>query len=277
MTKRKKITAEEKIRIAKFCSNGAVSLNAAAERLGVHQSIVDDWVRLYQTEGIAAFLPRKGNRRYDPALKETAVKDYLSGICIPGFCVFASKAVENYAEMGIMVYIPISKETAMKKIIVTVMLLALLCGCGAQAPAQESTEPSVETTAPATLNIAALYTQLEALGMPEMVELDEGLRLDLYGIRSEEVKQVKVVICTENLRADELWLIEAVDAQAAEHIKTLAEGRIKQKDAESITYSPEQNAIVKKSVVLVEGNFLFFICSPDVDKMVDVVNTALGK
>lgn len=163
----------------------------------------------------------------------------------------------------------------MKKMIVIVMLLALLCGCGAQAPAQESTAP--KATAPAALDIAALYTQLEALGMPEMVELDEGLRLDLYGIRSEDVKQVKVVICTENLRADELWLIEAVDAQRAEHIKTLAEGRIKQKDAESITYSPEQNAIVKKSMVLVEGNFLFFICSPDVDKMVNVVNTALGK
>ena len=79
MSKRKRIKSEEKIRIAKACINGSVSLNAAAEQLGVHQSVVDDWVRLYQTEGIAAFLPREGNRRYDPILKEAAVKDYISG------------------------------------------------------------------------------------------------------------------------------------------------------------------------------------------------------
>jgi len=79
MCKRKRIKAEEKIRIAKACITGTISLNAAAEQLGVHQSMVDDWVRLYQTEGSTAFLPREGNRRYDPVVKEMAVKDYLSG------------------------------------------------------------------------------------------------------------------------------------------------------------------------------------------------------
>ena len=79
MSKRKRIKAEEKIRIAKACASGVIGLNAAADQLGVHQSVVDDWVRLYQTEGLASLLPRKENRRYDPVLKETAVKDYLSG------------------------------------------------------------------------------------------------------------------------------------------------------------------------------------------------------
>ena len=79
MSKRKRIQAEEKIRIAKACTNGTIGMNAAADQLGVHQSVVDDWVRLYQTEGIESLLPRKENRRYDPMLKERAVKDYLSG------------------------------------------------------------------------------------------------------------------------------------------------------------------------------------------------------
>lgn len=78
MSKRRKIKSEEKIRIAKACISGTMSFNAAAEQLGVHQSVVDDWVRLYQTEGTQAFLPRTGNRRYDPALKEAAVNEYLS-------------------------------------------------------------------------------------------------------------------------------------------------------------------------------------------------------
>jgi len=79
MCKRKQIRPEEKIRIAKACSEGIISLNAAAEQQGVHQSAVDDWVRLYQTEGATSLLPQSENRRYSPTLKEAAVKDYLSG------------------------------------------------------------------------------------------------------------------------------------------------------------------------------------------------------
>ena len=87
MSKRKKIKAEERIRIAKACINGETSAYAAADRIGVHSSVVDDWIRQYQEEGPEAFLPRTENRRYDPVLKEAAVKDYLSGKgSIRGIC-----------------------------------------------------------------------------------------------------------------------------------------------------------------------------------------------
>ena len=79
MSRKMKIEAEEKIRVAKACSKGRISISAAAEEQGVHPSVVNDWVRQYETEGVSAFLPQKGNRRYDPILKEAAVKDYLSG------------------------------------------------------------------------------------------------------------------------------------------------------------------------------------------------------
>ena len=41
--------------------------------------MVADWIRLYQNEGVSAFLPKRGNLQYDPILKEAAAKDYLSG------------------------------------------------------------------------------------------------------------------------------------------------------------------------------------------------------
>ena len=56
-----------------------MSLREAAEQMGIDKSVVGDWVRVYQAEGKQSFLPREGNRRYDPILKESAVKDYLSG------------------------------------------------------------------------------------------------------------------------------------------------------------------------------------------------------
>ena len=79
MTKRRTIKVEERIRIVKACINGETSAYAAANCMGVHSSVVDDWIRQYQEEGPEAFLPREENRRYDPALKEAAVKAYLSG------------------------------------------------------------------------------------------------------------------------------------------------------------------------------------------------------
>lgn len=163
----------------------------------------------------------------------------------------------------------------MKKIVAIVLALLLLAGCGKGADGAAGKENA--GNANVNIDVNELYAQLEEVGMPEMVEEDADSMLALYGIRAEDVKQVKVTSCFDGLRADEIWLIEAVDAEAAARIKGLAENRIAQKDAESVTYSPEQNAVVKKSLLLVEGNYVFFICSPEVEAMTELVNTALGK
>jgi transposase-like protein len=76
---RSKYKAEDKLRIARACLAGEIGCGQAGEQIGADVSMVRDWIRQYQTEGIAAFLPREGNRRYDPIIKEAAVKDYLSG------------------------------------------------------------------------------------------------------------------------------------------------------------------------------------------------------
>ena len=79
MSRREKIKADEKVQIAKAYTQGKIGLSEAAKQIGVHHTVIEDWVRLYETEGVQAFLPRARNRRYDPVLKEAAVKDYLSG------------------------------------------------------------------------------------------------------------------------------------------------------------------------------------------------------
>ena len=79
MSKRKKIKVEEKIRIVKECIAGRISQSEAEAQTGVSRTVVADWIRLYQNEGVSAFLPKRGNLQYDPILKEAAAKDYLSG------------------------------------------------------------------------------------------------------------------------------------------------------------------------------------------------------
>lgn len=158
----------------------------------------------------------------------------------------------------------------MKKLFALLLAAAfVLAGCGSEG--QGSAKP------PVNVDVDELYTSLEQVGLPAMVEVGAEMRSSLFGIEEKDVKLGRVAVSDDGLRADEIWLIEAVDAEAAARIKTLAQNRQKQKDDESVTYSPEQNAIVKKAYLAVEGSYVFFITSPNVEEMKAVVAEAIGK
>lgn len=74
-----KCSADEKARIAELCISGKLGQTEAAREVGVNESVVRDWIRLYSTEGATAFVPKEHNNCYSPELKEAAVKAYLSG------------------------------------------------------------------------------------------------------------------------------------------------------------------------------------------------------
>ena len=64
------------------------------------------------------------------------------------------------------------------------------------------------------------------------------------------------------------------DAAALKELQSLAEGRLTRKGEESITYSPEQYAVVEKAEVITAGNYLAVLVSPDVDALADIFNQA---
>lgn len=74
-----KYSVEERTRIAQACIAGRMTSGEAARRIGADGETVRDWVRQYEVEGSAAFLPRGGKRNYSPELKEAAVLEYLAG------------------------------------------------------------------------------------------------------------------------------------------------------------------------------------------------------
>ena len=158
------------------------------------------------------------------------------------------------------------------------MMLLTLAACGGEQPANNNDTTAAGTNvatdaAPVMLDMPTLYQAMkDAVALPEMRELNEGLMLNFCGVNSADTKQAIVAICSDSLRTDEIWLIEAVDAEAAARIKTLAETRLDQKDAESITYSPEQNAVVKKAKLICEGNYVVLLVSPDSDALAQVYN-----
>lgn len=173
----------------------------------------------------------------------------------------------------------------MKKLLCVLLIAATVlslaaCGKDTNTTAAPNGSQPAGTTLPAgpkQLNLAETYTAITgSVQMPDMMRIDEDMLLDLYGIKAGQYKQVEVYLCSNNLQADEIWLIEAVDAQALAALKALAEARLQQKDDESITYSPAQNAIVKKAHLATYGNYLVMIVSPDVDTITAAFKTQAG-
>ena len=160
-------------------------------------------------------------------------------------------------------------------ILLIAMTLLSLAACQPGDPA--TTAANGGSKEPKELVLADTYTAITAnANMPEMWKVDNDLLLDLYGIQAQQCKQLEVYQCVNSLRADEIWLIEAVSADALAELKQKAEARLAAKDEESITYDPEQNAIVKKAHLATYGNYLVMIVSPDVETITAAFKTEAG-
>jgi len=143
----------------------------------------------------------------------------------------------------------------MRKIIAWILLAALLvslAACGGEKAK--------------SVDLNAVYEEFQGT-LPEMMVLDETLMMNLLGIPAEDCAQVVTAVCANGLDADEVWLIEAKDAQALDRLKALAEGRLEAKAAETENYLPDQYLVVKEGQILTQGNYLALLVSPQVDTL----------
>ena len=151
----------------------------------------------------------------------------------------------------------------MKKMICLALALLLVLsmgGCGGKEPQK-------------TADLNALYETMVPT-LPQMLPLDETTLMNFLGIDAGDCTQMAVAICMEGLRADEVWLIEAKDEAAFGRIKALAEARLKAKAEETVSYNPEQYAVVEKAQLITEGNYVILLVSPDVDTLKAAVEAA---
>ena len=79
MSRKGKITLEEKVKIIREYEVGNISIREAARRAGVVDDVLRRWSRSYRHDGVLGLTPDKKNRVYSPELKKTAVSEYISG------------------------------------------------------------------------------------------------------------------------------------------------------------------------------------------------------
>ena len=153
----------------------------------------------------------------------------------------------------------------MKKMIA--LLLALVMIMGLVACGGKDTGSNIE------VDVQSVYDSMVGV-MPEMLVMDEMMMLNFCGIEADMCQQAVVSVCFDGLRADEIWLIEAKNADGLKQLESLAQSRLERKGEESITYSPEQYEVVQDAEVITAGNYLVVIVSPDVADLVEIWNQA---
>lgn len=135
-------------------------------------------------------------------------------------------------------------------ITVIILLFVLLPGCGKK----ESQTP---------WDVQEIWNSVAAAeDFPEMIPVPENRLGYMFGIEPEDYTQEMIAVSADSLRADEIWLIEAVDEAAASRIEELAKVRLTQKEEETRSYAPEQYRIVQEAKLQLNGVRLIMIVSP---------------
>ncbi len=144
--------------------------------------------------------------------------------------------------------------------------------------APEETESQEEAPeAPEETVLDEIYAQIcSEISGPEMLELNEKVISGYLGLQPEEYRDGRFYLCANNLKADEIWLMELEDENAARDMQARAQNRITVKADSYATYLPEESAICRQGIAVAKGNYAALFISLDAGKMRDIFLAALG-
>jgi transposase-like protein len=87
MPQKGRLPVEEKVRIVEDYLAGKLGFRSTCKTMGIGQTTLKLWIRLYKMRGVEGLQPTAKERKYSSALKEIVVKEYLAGsISLEGLC-----------------------------------------------------------------------------------------------------------------------------------------------------------------------------------------------
>ena len=131
-------------------------------------------------------------------------------------------------------------------------------------------EPQKETV------LDQIYARIcEQIPCPEMLELNERTISSYLGLNPEDFRDGRFYLCANNLKADEIWLVELENEDAVQKMMDKARERIQVKASSYELYLPEESEIARRGVAVAKGNYLALFLSPDAERMRDIFLAAL--
>ncbi len=148
-----------------------------------------------------------------------------------------------------------------------------------EAPHPAETDPAPASVPPAEEERGALdafYEEItRAADVPEMLELKDDFLSAYLGLSPEDFKDGRFYICSNNLKADEIWLVELDSEEAAGQMLEKARERIEIKAQSYRNYLPEEYEIVTHGVAVSRGRFTALFISPDAEAMLAAFNVIM--
>lgn len=74
-----KLSPQQKVALVEKIKAGEISRQAAAQSVGVSNTTVRQWLRIYESEGADGLAPREKSRHLTAEEKQAAVAEYLAG------------------------------------------------------------------------------------------------------------------------------------------------------------------------------------------------------
>lgn len=145
-------------------------------------------------------------------------------------------------------------------VVLALVLMLSLCACG-------------ENTVGVTPNMESVFSSM-AEHLPEAEPFDAESVFNAYGVEPASCKQEVVISYYDGSCTAELWMIEAVDEEAAANIKTLAETRLESLGSQFRSYDPAAYALVQEAKLLMHGNCVVVIVSDNADALLGIYQTA---
>lgn len=146
----------------------------------------------------------------------------------------------------------------MKRMIILIMMLGLLTGCGKK----EVANINAEDIANRLLNEVEYGGNLDQMN-DEMIAL-------LYDVNAEDVSK-QIVYCSTDATADEIAVFEATSDDAAKRIEDVVNQRVEDQKASFEGYEPKEVEKLDKAVVKRVGNVVALSVSSDSDKAREII------
>ena len=152
----------------------------------------------------------------------------------------------------------------MKKILLTVITAALVCGmCGCGNGESSQNSPQTSTSSQAALSVSEKTKKLmDEVKFPSMVEVNKD-KLELYfDVSDGDVTEYSAYICGSAAMPDEIGVFVTKDADTAAKLKASVEKRIESQRKTYADYKPDEMYKLDDSFVSVNGNTVSYaICA----------------
>lgn len=99
----------------------------------------------------------------------------------------------------------------------------------------------------------------------------------LYGVKATDYVQFSGKVSGVGTSADEIIIIEAVDAATATKILEGAQARLEDKLRQAEGYLPEEYAVIEQGVVRKDGNYVALFVTRDVEEVVAAYEVELNQ